>query len=44
MFTLSATKLASAQEIRIRVPFGSTTLINVTGESYSSTTVSAISY
>ena len=36
VFTLSASKLASAQEIRIRVPFGSTTLINVTGESYSS--------
>ena len=32
VFTLSASKLASAQEIRIRVPFGSTTLINVTGE------------
>ena len=44
VFTLSATKLASAQEIRIRVPFGSTTLINVTGETYSSTTVSAIAY
>ena len=44
MFTLSASKLASAQEIRIRVPFGSTTLINVTGTSYSSPTVSAIAY
>jgi choice-of-anchor A domain-containing protein/uncharacterized repeat protein (TIGR01451 family) len=44
VFTLSATKLASAQEIRIRVPFGSTTLINVTGQTYSSTTVSAIAY
>jgi choice-of-anchor A domain-containing protein len=28
VFTLSGSKLASAQEIRIRVPFGSTTLIN----------------
>ncbi len=36
VFTLSASLLASAQEIRINVPFGSTTLINVTGESYSS--------
>ena len=44
VFTLSASKLASAQEIRIRVPFGSTTLINVTGESYASSTVSAIAY
>ena len=44
VFTLSASKLASAQKIRIRVPFGSTTLINVTGISYSSSTVSAIEY
>jgi len=44
VFTLSASLLASAQEIRINVPFGSTTLINVTGESYASTTVSAIAY
>ncbi len=44
VFTLSASLLASAQEIRINVPFGSTTLINVTGESYSSNTVSAIAY
>ena len=44
VFTLSASKLASAQEIRIRVPFGATTLINVTGETYASSTVSAIAY
>ena len=44
VFTLSASKLASAQEIRIRVPFGATTLINVTGKTYASSTVSAIAY
>jgi len=44
VFTLSASLLASAQEIRINVPFGSTTLINVTGETYSSNTVSAIAF
>ena len=44
VFTLASSKLASAQRIQIRVPFGSTTLINLTGESYSSNTVSAIEY
>ena len=44
VFTLSATKLASGGEIRIRVPFGSTTLINVTGTTYSASGTYAISY
>ena len=38
MFTLSATQLQSAPTIRLRVPFGSSTLINVTGDSYSTAT------
>ncbi len=44
VFTLTASKLGSAQEIRIKVPFGSTTLINVTGTSYSASGTSAIAY
>ncbi len=35
VFAISATALQQAQRILIRVPFGSTTLINVTGASYS---------
>ena len=34
MFTLSATDLQKAQVIRIKVPFGSSTIVNVTGDSY----------
>ena len=35
VFSVPAATLATAGQIRIRVPFGSTTLINVTGSSYS---------
>jgi choice-of-anchor A domain-containing protein/uncharacterized repeat protein (TIGR01451 family) len=34
VFTISAAKLQQAQRILIKVPFGSSTLINVTGSSY----------
>ena len=34
VFRISADELELAQEIRIRVPFGSTTLVNVTGTEY----------
>lgn len=34
VFTIAATKLQEAQRILIKVPFGSSTLINVTGGSY----------
>lgn len=34
VFTIPAAKLQQAQRILIKVPFGSSTLINVTGESY----------
>jgi choice-of-anchor A domain-containing protein/uncharacterized repeat protein (TIGR01451 family) len=34
VFTIAATKLQQAQRILIRVPFGSSTLINVTGAQY----------
>lgn len=44
VFRVSATTLADTGEIRIRVPFGSTTLINVTGTSYSALGTYAISY
>lgn len=36
VFTIAATELQEAQRILIRVPFGSSTLINVTGKSYTS--------
>jgi Domain of unknown function DUF11 len=38
VFKLSATDLQAAPTIRLRVPFGSSTLITVTGESYSTAT------
>lgn len=34
VFRIAATKLQTAQRILIRVPFGSSTLINVTGDAY----------
>lgn len=36
VFTLTAAQLHQAQRILLRVPFGSTTLVNVTGTTYSS--------
>lgn len=38
IFTLSVVTLQAAQRVQIRVPFGSTTMVNVTGSPYSSST------
>jgi choice-of-anchor A domain-containing protein/uncharacterized repeat protein (TIGR01451 family) len=44
VFTLTTAKLASANSVYIKVPFGSTTLINVSGESYSNSGMYEVRY
>jgi choice-of-anchor A domain-containing protein/uncharacterized repeat protein (TIGR01451 family) len=44
VFALTAAKLASANSVYIRVPVGSTTLINVTGAAYANTGMYEIRY
>ncbi len=43
VFRIAATDLQQAQRIQIRVPVGSTTLIDVTGAAYSSATLPSVS-
>ncbi len=39
VFSITAAQLQSAQQIQIRVPFGSTTIVNVSGATYSTATL-----